>query len=303
VTKFLEEARVITNRMVAPGIWSMRLTAPRLAEAAAPGQFVQVQLGDSGHALRRPISIYQADTGRGEIRLLYQTVGVGTRLMATWQADRRCSLLGPLGVSWPVPEDAHRMLLIGGGIGTAPLAMLTQQLKTRIATHVTMIQAAQTAERLVARDFFEPLVDTWICATDDGSEGARGLITGPLVTLLESTVRQEPAAAAEPEQEPEQEQEPEPEQTPEQEQAPAPERFDVAYVCGPEVMQIPVAQLCADYGLRCYVSLERRMACGIGACLGCVVKTKSGLQKVCQTGPIFNAEEVCWNDNVASRAR
>jgi len=251
--------------MVAPDIWSIRLVAPHLAETTLPGQFVHIHLGDSGHPLRRPISVYQADPGRGEIRLLYQTVGAGTRLMATWQLDRRCSLLGPLGMSWPIPEDIHRVLLIGGGIGVAPLAMLALQLKTRPAMRVTMVQAAQTAERLVARDFFEPLVDTWTCATDDGSEGVQGLITQPLEELL------------------------------------AAQEFDVAYVCGPEVMQAPVARLCSQHELSCYVSLERRMACGIGACLGCVVKTKSGLQKVCQTGPIYNAEEVCWDDNVSSR--
>ena len=263
--KFLENARVISNRMVAPGIWSLRLVAPHLAESTLPGQFVHIHLGDSGHPLRRPISVYQADPGRGEIRLLYQTVGAGTRLLTTWQQDRRCSILGPLGMSWPTPENSRRALVIGGGIGVAPLAMLVQQLKTHPAMWVTMIQSAQTAERLVARDFFEPLVDTWICATDDGSEGVHGLITQPLEVLL------------------------------------ADQDFDVAYVCGPEVMQVPVTRICAKHQLRCYVSLERRMACGIGACLGCVVKTKSGLQKVCQTGPIYDAEEVCWDDNVSSR--
>ena len=265
-TKFLEDARVLSNTSFAPDLWSLRLSAPRMAAAMAPGQFVKIALGDSGHVLRRPLSVFQVDRERGELELLYQVIGSGTRLMTTWRAGEDRSLLGPLGMSWPVPEGVSHALLIGGGIGTAPLALLAQQLKTADpAVKVTMVQAAQTASRLVARDFFEPLVDTWLCATDDGSAGQPGLITVPLAGLL------------------------------------ATQRFDAAYACGPEVMQQSVAQLCAEHELPCYVSLERRMACGIGACAGCVIKTTQGLKGVCMVGPIFKAEEVCWDDNIASR--
>ena len=265
-TKFLEDARILSNTTFAPDLWSLRLAAPRMATAIRPGQFVKIDLNESGHILRRPLSVYQADPEAGEIELLYQVVGSGTRLMPQWQPGEVRSLLGPLGLDWPVPEGTHRALLIGGGIGTAPLALLAQQLKgSDPVVDVTMIQAAQTAERLVARDFFERTVDAWFCATDDGSAGAKGLITAPLEDLL------------------------------------ATQSFDVAYVCGPEVMQVPVARLCAQHQLRCYVSLERRMACGIGACAGCVVKTTGGLKGVCLLGPIFDAEEVCWDDNIASR--
>ncbi|MCL2881450.1 MAG: dihydroorotate dehydrogenase electron transfer subunit [Coriobacteriia bacterium] len=267
MAKFLEDARILSNMNFAPDLWSLRLQAPRMAAAIKPGQFVKIDLGESGHILRRPLSVYQADLKAGEIELLYQVVGSGTRLMSAWRPGETRSLLGPLGMPWPVPEGTRRALLIGGGIGTAPLALLDQQLKADPAITVTMVQAAQTAERLVARGFFERTVDTWLCATDDGSAGACGLITVPLEELL------------------------------------ATQHFDVAYVCGPEVMQAPVARLCAQHGLRCYVSLERRMACGIGACAGCVVKTTSGLKGVCMLGPIFDAEEVCWDDNVASRVR
>ena len=266
--KFLEEARVISNRAFAPDLWSLCLDAPRLAAATAPGQFVQLPTGDEAHLLRRPVSVYQADASAGTIELLYQVLGDGTRLISGWQEGERYPVLGPLGTSWPVPATTRRALLIGGGIGTAPLALLAQRLKAPAdpGVSVCMIQAAPTAERLVARELFEPLVDRWLCATDDGSAGARGLITGPLAQLLEQDGS-----------------------------------WDVAYVCGPEVMQVPVAELCAAHGITCYVSLERRMACGIGVCLGCVVKTTGGLQRVCLNGPIFNAEEVCWDDNVASR--
>jgi len=263
--KFLENARVLRNRSFAPGLYSLRLKAPRIAAAAEPGQFVQLELGCGAHVLRRPISLYQTMPSSGEMDLLYQVVGAGTQQMSTWREGEERSVLGPLGTSWPAPADAKRVLLIGGGIGTAPLAMLAQHFWADHSVQVTMIQAAQTADRLVARDLFEPLVNQWLCATDDGSAGAKGLITEPLAQLLET------------------------------------ERFDVAYVCGPEVMQVPVVKLCEAHKLRCYVSLERRMACGIGACLGCVVNTTAGQQKVCQVGPIFDAKEVCWDDNIASR--
>ncbi|MCL2324606.1 MAG: dihydroorotate dehydrogenase electron transfer subunit [Actinomycetia bacterium] len=263
-SKFLEDAQVLGNERFAPDLWSLTLYAPRIAEAIAPGQFVSLALGDSARLLRRPLSVFQSDAAEGTIELLYQVVGEGTGLMASWQEDEIRSLLGPLGNTWPIAEGVQTALLVGGGIGTAPLALLALELRKR-GVVVTMLQAAQTAERLVARGFFEDTVAAWICATDDGSAGTQGLITTPLAELLDR------------------------------------EDFDVAYICGPEVMQTAVAALCAQHALRCYVSLERRMACGIGACAGCVVTTTQGLKGVCAAGPIFDAKEVCWDDNIASR--
>ncbi len=264
--RLLEEARLLDNHELAPTLWSMTLEAPRIAEAVVPGQFVQVKVGGDEFTLRRPISVYQADVRQGTLALLYQVVGRGTESLSRRQPEQgQCvSLIGPLGNGWPVPKEPARALLIGGGVGVAPLALLAQRLKEAGHT-VTCIQAAQTAERLVARAVFEKLCDTWRCATDDGTAGVKGLVTLLLAEVLET------------------------------------ETFDVAYVCGPEVMTAAVADLAARYNLKLYVSLERLMACGIGACLGCVIPTRSGQQKVCYAGPVFAAQEVIWDELKASR--
>jgi dihydroorotate dehydrogenase electron transfer subunit len=158
-------------------------------------------------------------------------------------------------------------LIVAGGIGSAPLALLTQRLQAA-KTRVTMVQAARTEELLIASDFFEGLVDDYVVATDDGSRGHEGLITKPLQSVL-----------ADPDN-----------------------SFDCAYICGPEVMQEACAKLCLDADIMAtYVSLERLMACGVGACLSCVVPTVAGLKRVCADGPIFNATEVNWEDAKGSR--
>jgi dihydroorotate dehydrogenase electron transfer subunit len=136
--------------------------------------------------------------------------------------------------------------------------MLAERLAER-GVAVSVAQGAPTADRLVARGLFERVARAVRVATDDGSAGERGLVTVAVAELL------------------------------------AAERFDVAYTCGPEAMQRAVASMLADAEIPCQVSLERLMACGIGACLSCVVSTTSGLKRACVDGPVFNAEEVVWD--------
>ena len=136
--------------------------------------------------------------------------------------------------------------------------MLAERLSER-GIAVAVAQGAPTAERLVARDLFERVARIVEVSTDDGSAGERGFVTAPLERLLKA------------------------------------ERFDVAYTCGPEAMQRAVAGMLARAEVPCQVSLERLMACGIGACLSCVVSTRSGLRRACVDGPVFDAEEVLWD--------
>ncbi len=253
-----ESVTVVANERVAAGVGLMVLRAPRVAATVQPGQFVHLRLdAHSETILRRPFSVHRAS---GEhIELLYQVLGAGTLLMAEKRAgDTSMDVVGPLGHGWAVPHGIAHALLVAGGLGAAPLGMLAEVLAER-GVAVSVAQGAPVAERLVARELFERVARVVDVATDDGSAGEHGLVTLPVARLL------------------------------------AAEQFDVAYVCGPEAMQRAVARMLGSANVPCQVSLERLMACGIGACLSCVVSTTGGLKRACVDGPVFNAEEVVWD--------
>ncbi len=254
----LEHVRVLANDRVAPGVGLIVLHAPRTAASIRPGQFVHLRVATGADIiLRRPFSVHRASGER--IEILYQVLGAGTlRLAEKPTGDESMDLLGPLGHGWDVPEGAAHALLVSGGLGAAPLGMLAEELAER-GVAVSVAMGAPTAERLVARELFERVARVVEVATDDGSAGEKGFVTGPATRLLDA------------------------------------ETFDVVYTCGPEPMQRIVAGLATGRGIACQVSLERLMACGIGACLSCVVTTTSGLRRACVDGPVFAAEEVVWD--------
>ncbi|NTU70897.1 MAG: dihydroorotate dehydrogenase electron transfer subunit [Coriobacteriia bacterium] len=235
----------------------MTLHAPECAASVQPGQFVHLRVATgSDIILRRPFSIHRAYGERVEI--LYQILGTGTLLMAEKPVgDESMDLVGPLGHGWRAPEGIAHALFVTGGLGAAPLGMLAEQLAAH-GVAVSVAMGAPTKERLVARELFENVARQVLVATDDGSDGEHGFVTVPAARLL------------------------------------AEERFDVVYTCGPEPMQRAIAALAADAGVPCQISLERLMACGIGACLSCVVLTVDGLKRACVDGPVFDAAEVTW---------
>jgi len=254
----IERVTVIANDPVATGVGLIVLRAPRCASLVRPGQFVHLRVATGADIiLRRPFSIHRAYADR--IEILYQILGTGTlRLAEKPVGDDTMDLVGPLGQGWRTPDTLSHALLVAGGLGAAPLGMLAERLAER-GIAVTVAQGAPTAERLVARDLFERVARRVELATDDGSVGEQGFVTGPVSRLL------------------------------------AEESFDVVYACGPEPMQRAVASLVSTADAQCQVSLERLMACGIGACLSCVVSTTDGQKRACVDGPVFNAEEVVWN--------
>ena len=254
----LETVCVVANDRVAEGVGLVVLHAPRTAATVLPGQFVHLRIATGADIiLRRPFSVHRATSDR--IEILYQVLGSGTLRLAEKAVGAEMDLLGPLGHGWQTPEGASRVLLVAGGLGAAPLGMLAEQLAAR-GMAVFVAQGAPTGERLVARELFERVARRVEYATDDGSVGERGFVIVPVARLL------------------------------------AEERFDLVCTCGPEQMQRRVAALAADAGVPCQVSLERLMACGIGACLSCVVSTTTGLKRACVDGPVFDAREVMWDD-------
>lgn len=257
-TPFIERVAVVRNERIAEGVGLVSLEAPRCARAVRPGQFVHLRVAaGASEILRRPFSVHGVDETR--IEILYQVLGAGTLRLAEKQpGDDSMNIVGPLGHGWDVPEGLAHALFVTGGLGAAPLGMLATELAER-GVAVVVAMGAPSSERLVARALFERVARRVEVATDDGSAGAPGFATVLSERLLaEST-------------------------------------FDAVYTCGPEAMQRIVAAQAEAAGVPCQVSLERLMACGIGACLSCVVTTRNGRKRACVDGPVFEAREVVWD--------
>lgn len=254
---FDERARVLGNEQIGPRLYKITLDAPLMAKAVRPGQFVHMQLpGFEAHILRRPFSVYRVLPESGVVEIIYQTVGEGTVHMTGYAQGETCALMGPLGHGWQPIEG--KLLLVGGGVGAAPLFMFAEQLAAQ-GHPFEVVLGAQTQEMLVTReDYAQLLGRDPLLATDDGSAGFAGFCTEP--------VREELASG----------------------------QYAGVFCCGPEPLMRAVAGIAEEAGVECRISLEKRMACGIGACLSCVVETREGKRRSCVDGPVFDAKDVVW---------
>ena len=257
--KFLEEAEVLENVKKASCIWKLTLRAPKTAECILPGQFVHMQVdGGQKSMLRRPFSVFNAipDT----IAIIYEVKGKGTELMTGYKIGDKVSLIAPCGNSWLTSHDASikSALLVGGGVGAAPIYMLAKKLVNNGAS-VDVVLGARTKELLVLENDYKRLnVNNVICATDDGSYGEAGFCTIPAERLMREN------------------------------------NYDYVATCGPVPVMQKVAACAKNAGVPCEVSCEERMACGVGACKTCVVNTVNGKVKSCECGPVFDAEVISW---------
>jgi dihydroorotate dehydrogenase electron transfer subunit len=258
-----EKGLVLSHQEVAKAMFLMEFEAPALAGECKPGQFLHVRPGSTNDPLlRRPISLYDVDQKNGRVSLLYRVVGKGTNLLTGIKVNDTVDVMGPLGRGFAVPDSPENILLVGGGIGTAPLVYLGRVLKERNCK-VQVICGAASADQLVAQDKLQQMDIAYLPATVDGSAGLQGLVTDVLATL-------------------------------------EPNGIDRIYTCGPEPMMELVAQYAKVNNIWGEVSLEEHMACGVGACLGCARKLKNcheGYVKVYKDGPVFNMNEVCLYKN------
>lgn len=207
--------------------------------------------------LRRPISIGGFDAPSGTLRLIFEIRGKGTDRLAACEIGDTLDLLGPLGHGFPLLDETKRAVMIGGGIGTPPLLPLCRH----YGKNATLISGFRTASAVILEEDAKAFGAKTVVCTDDGSYGFAGFTTQALEAELQNG------------------------------------SFDVVYTCGPKVMMKTVAALAERYGILCYVSMEERMACGVGACLGCACKTKkedgdTAMTRVCVNGPVFEASEV-----------
>jgi dihydroorotate dehydrogenase electron transfer subunit len=278
----MHDATVMSNRTIVPGILRMRLACPDAAQRARPGQFIMLQVSAyTDPLLRRPFSVCSAR--EDVVDIVYKVVGRGTAAMAAWQPGLRVSCIGPRGNGFSIADTLERAYLVAGGMGIAPLLFLLETLKqsTRGASNTIFI-GGKTAQDIAVFEDFNVLTQQHIFyATEDASRGFPGLVTDLFANHLKEAGRQHSQSAC-------------------------------IYGCGPAPM-LSILGASADHqGLECQVSLESRMACGIGACLGCAVKTKASgeravssgaghrmppdsYKRVCADGPVFNSRELVWD--------
>ena len=220
-----------------------------------PGQFAELRVDNTPSVvLRRPISVHSFDAEKNEIGFLVQVVGDGTRWLASLKVGDKVNTLMPLGNGFTMPtEGGGRYLLVGGGVGSAPLYYLAEQLRKNGNDFVILI-GARAAKDLYRRDAYEALGRVEY-TTEDGSLGEKGYVTNHSVLA---------------------------------------EKFDGIFTCGPKPMMLAVAKYARENSIACEVSLENKMACGLGACLCCVEDTKEGHKCVCTDGPVFSIDELKW---------
>lgn len=257
--KYVMELRVAEAVRVHERYVLLKLTQDEQLPPMQPGQFVEVRVdGVPEVFLRRPISINFVDRERKELWLLVAVVGEGTRWMAGLQKGCAVNVVGPLGRGFSLPEgetaDTGARLLVGGGVGVAPLLYLGATLKEAGVEPVFLL-GARTAKDLLMVDEFSKYGEVLV-TTEDGSEGERGFVTQH--TVLQTRT------------------------------------FGLIQTCGPTPMMKAVARFAWQQGIECEASLENMMACGLGACLCCVEKTTEGNLCVCKDGPVFNIKRLLW---------
>jgi len=288
---------VVENRPLTGGHFLLTVRSPRQAQATRPGQFAMLRLlGHSDVLLRRPMSIFdvrprsagvlaagrcrarppsqnarqlQTSTKPELIQLLYKVVGRGTRLMAELKPGERVGLLAPLGHGF-FPEEymecareADEVLQVAGGIGIAALLLPAREI-ARAGIPQRLFFGGRAKTDLVGVEAFKPFVRATALATENGSRGHHGYVTSPLEEHLECYRSK---------------------------------KF-LLMVCGPWAMLAASVELARKYGHPCLVSMENRMGCALGVCLGCSIRVvgegHGAYQRVCTEGPVFWADQVVW---------
>ena len=265
------KVKILSGKEIAPNIYLMKLKAPEIVQNALPGQFIHIKCSkDNYPLLRRPLSIHRIDKEKGEIFILFQIMGEGTKLLADRTIGDNLDIMGPIGNGFNIYPESKKIVIIGGGIGVAPLLALCEE-STAQGREVQVLIGALKKELVLGEESFKILGAKVDVATDDGSYKYKGLVTD----LLERTIKEGWLA-------------------------------DQIFACGPKPMLKKINEIAFKANIDCQVSLEERMACGIGACLGCVCKIKTKdkkedkvkyeFKRVCVDGPVFGGSEVVWDD-------
>ncbi|VAX23531.1 Dihydroorotate dehydrogenase (NAD(+)), electron transfer subunit [hydrothermal vent metagenome] len=246
------------NKLLAEGFHYLSVEPDRPVGAITAGQFMMLQVSASTDPLlRRPMSVADFEPDGSRFGFVIQVAGRGTRLLASLAPGDVVDILGPFGAGFAIPGNGSRLWIVAGGTGVAPFIGMVNQLKE--PDNTTLFLGARSNRFLLYKDFFQKAGAKVMAATEDGSEGYRGVVTGLIKCELEND-----------------------------------DQPETIFTCGPAPMMRAVAEIAVGKGISCYASLESQMACGFGACLGCVTKIKGEdrYTTVCSKGPVFDVTEV-----------
>ncbi len=256
----IEQGRVLRHEELKGGYRLLSIEVPAIAKAVGPGQFIHLQVPKLAESvLRRPFSVLDADDT--SLSVIFKIVGKGTAALTYAEQGDEISIMGPLGQRFPQAREGTLPLLIGGGYGVAPLHFFAK----RSPVKGIMMVGSSSKSHILCAEEFRMLEWDFRISTEDGSMGMKGRVTD----LVEDWVGQGKADA-----------------TP------------VIYSCGPHGMLKAIAEMAKKHGWKAWLSMDRNMACGVGACLACVQKVKKGDKieyvRVCKEGPVFDASDIIW---------
>ncbi len=253
--KYINDFEVVRQHAISEGYFTLELKCCEPLPKILPGQFVQVLVNDSSATyLRRPFSIYNVDYTKNELSLLIKVTGAGTLALSKLKEGEILNLIYPLGNTFTMPQG-KKALLVGGGVGIAPMLLLSTMLHTK-GYKPDILIGGRTSGDILEPERYMPYGNVFI-TTDDGSSGEKGMVTQhPVFKRLNN--------------------------------------YSAIYACGPNAMMNAIGKEAAWHNIPCEVSLENTMACGIGVCLCCVVATKEGNKTSCTEGPIFDTRRLAW---------
>ena len=256
MNKRVGELRVVSNTQLNHDNYLINLQADEQFEKIEPGQFVNILVKDTSETyLRRPFSIHKVDYKSNSFSVVIKTVGNGTKKLVQTKENETLNVIYPLGKGFTSPQKGEKILLIGGGVGIAPMMFLAEEAKSEgVDTHIILGARSKIDHVLLAE--FEQFGVVHI-TTNDGTFGTKGFVTDHEIFNSDN-------------------------------------KFTRVYCCGPEPMMFAVAKKAKALNIDCEVSLENMMACGFGVCLCCVTKTKEGNKCVCTEGPVFNINDLEW---------
>lgn len=256
----VEKVELIKKEQIKSDIYKYSVKSDKMANQAKPGQFLEIRVTDSIEPfLRRPISIHNVKKDEGIIEFIFQVKGKGTELLAERKEGELIDIIGPLGEGTFNTNGYEKIAIIGGGIGIFPLYELAKQAKKSGKT-VNMYLGFRNKDFVILENEYKEVANNFTLATDDGSYGKNGFA----INFLKDDISKNPV--------------------------------DCIYACGPLPMLKAVQALAKEKNIPCQLSLEERMGCGMGVCIGCAVKykteTEDTFKRVCREGPVFDANTV-----------
>ena len=255
------KAKLVIKEQLKPDIFKFGISAKEIANIAKLGQFLEIRDTDNiVPFLRRPISIYNVDKQNGIVEFIFQVKGNGTKILSSKNIGDEIDIVGPLGNGTFNIYENKKIAILGGGIGVFPLHELAKNLKDK--SEVNVYLGFKNKDAVVLEDEFKKVSDKVVITTDDGSYGIKGFAINELEKDIED------------------------------------KKIEYIYACGPLPMLKAIRNLSIEKNIPCQISLEEKMACGLGVCLGCAVKKantendKTEYTYVCRNGPVFNAKSV-----------